>query len=114
MKHIVSNEEDSNSLTRRTKRTKQLFEKPKQLDECQAKFLLKDGLFISFLFIEEYNIFFFYKLDTHLVVLALIIVGFFFHLIGLVFIIIGLFFTTSNRLLYYYHSAGECLLSSGN
>jgi len=63
LKHIVSNEEDSNSLTRRTKRTKQLFEKPKQLDECQAKFLLKDGLFISFLFffllfVEEYNIFF--------------------------------------------------------
>ena len=43
-KYIISNEfENTHSLARKLKRTKD--EKPRAIEECHAKFLLKDGMF---------------------------------------------------------------------
>lgn len=54
----------------------------------------------------------FYFKDNHLAILFLAIVGLIFHITGFALLIIGMFFTTSNRTLYFFHSAGECLVSS--
>lgn len=72
---------------------KKLFQKNTEIQEdCFSKFFLKE--------------------DGQLVVLAISLVAILFHSIGLVLLFIGLVFVSSNRTLYYYHSASECLISS--
>ena len=51
--------------------------------------------------------------DAHLAVLALSLVALLFHTIGLVLMFIGFTYTASSRTLYFHHSAGECLITSG-
>jgi hypothetical protein len=51
--------------------------------------------------------------DAHLAVLALALVAILFNTIGLVLLLVGLVVSTSARTLYFYHSAGECLVTSG-
>ena len=52
-------------------------------------------------------------LDGHLAVLSLSIVSILFHFLGLILLLIGLVSAPSSRVLYFHHSAGECLLTSG-
>lgn len=53
-------------------------------------------------------------LDTHLAIVSLALISLLFHLIGTTLLIIGFISSLSQRSLYFYHSAGECLVTSGS
>lgn len=52
-------------------------------------------------------------LDTQLAIVCLSLISLLFHLIGTALLIIGFVSSLSSRTLYFYHSAGECLITSG-
>ena len=51
-------------------------------------------------------------LDTQLAIVCLSLISLLFHLIGTALLIIGFVSSLSSRTLYFYHSAGECLITS--
>ncbi|CAF0717294.1 unnamed protein product [Brachionus calyciflorus] len=55
---------------------------------------------------------FYLKEDTHVAIICLSMIGILFHAIGLILLIFGLISSVSDRALYFYHSAGECLITS--
>ncbi|RNA43434.1 hypothetical protein BpHYR1_039729 [Brachionus plicatilis] len=67
----------------------------KEIEICDSKIYLKEGL----------------PNDTHLAIVGLSVIGVLFHLLGLILIVVG-FCGYSRGSLYYYHSAGESLITS--
>lgn len=74
------------------KASKILIKNHEVVEDCYSKFFLQE--------------------DTHLAIVSLALISLLFHLIGTALLIIGFISSLSQRSLYFYHSAGECLVTS--
>ena len=87
------------------------------IETCYSKFFLKEGWlnYSNFLLLNERSLISCLCpfQDGHLVFIILVLVTLLFHFSSIILMLIGLLCFTTHKRLYFYHSAGECLISSG-